>query len=83
VSVAIEVALGKDLRGVMEGLVLDEDRAEDGALRLHAVRERPLEHWFRRQIHSLSRAGALSREPPTFFLLHDDGKLTVTSGWLH
>jgi hypothetical protein len=43
VGVAVEVALRQDLRGVMESLVLDEDRAEDGALRLDTMRERPLE----------------------------------------
>ena len=43
VRVAVEIARGQDLGGLVEGVVVDQDGAEHGSLRLEVVRQRSID----------------------------------------
>ena len=59
----IEILLGEDLGGVVEGLVLDEDGAQDRALGFEIMGQRPLESGILRQAHLLKSRGGTLRSP--------------------
>ena len=43
VRVAVEIARGQDLGGLVERVVVDQDGAEDGSLRFEVMRQRPID----------------------------------------